>query len=145
MNARIKELLDKYWDAETTLEEEKELRDLLRNSEGYEQEKSLFNALENFQTEEPQHLILPDSKLRKLNPRWISWAASVAILVGSFWSWRVYEQKQAEKEAYEEVMEALALIQTNLSKGQEQMAPLNDLKYLNTTNQLFQLNKPTKQ
>ena len=145
MNARIKELLDKYWDAETTLEEEKELRDLLRNSEGYEQEKSLFNAFENFKAEDPQHLILPDSKLRKLNPRWISWAASVAILVGSFWSWRVYEQKQAEKEAYEEVMEALALIQTNLSKGQEQMAPLNDLKYLNTTNQLFQLNKPTKQ
>lgn len=145
MKARIKELLDKYWDAETSLEEEKELRDLLRNSEGFEQEKSLFKALKNFQAEEPQHLTLPYSKLRKLNPRWISWAASVAILVGSFWSWRVYEQKQAEKEAYEEVMEALALIQTNLSKGQEQMAPLNDLKYLNTTNQLFQLNKPTKQ
>ncbi|RIW16274.1 hypothetical protein D0X99_07865 [Algoriphagus lacus] len=145
MKERIKELLDKYWDAETTLEEEKELRDLLRNSEGFEQEKSLFKALENFQAEEPQHLTLPDSKLRKLNPRWISWAASVAILVGSFWSWRVYEQKQAEKEAYEEVMEALALIQTNLSKGQEQMEPLKDLKYLNTTNQLFQLNKPTKQ
>lgn len=145
MKARIKELLEKYWDTETSLEEEKELRDLLRNAEGFEQEKSLFKALKNFQAEEPQHLTLPESKLRKLNPRWISWAASVAILVGSFWSWRVYEQKQAEKEAYEEVMEALALIQSNLSKGQEQMGPLKDLKYLNTTNQLFQLNKPTKQ
>ena len=38
-------------------------------------------------------------------------------------------------------MEALAQIQTNLSKGQQQLLlPLNDLKYLNTTNQLF---KPT--
>jgi len=35
------------------------------------------------------------------------------------------------------VMQAFALIRTNLSKGQEEMNPLNDLKYLNTTNQLF--------
>jgi hypothetical protein len=138
MKTRIEALLDKYWEAETSLEEEKELRDLLLKAEGFEQEKALFMAMKNFQAEEPQHLTLPDTKLRKLNPRWISWAASVVILVGSFWSWRVYEQKQAEKQAYQEVMEALALIQTNLSKGQEQLQPLNDLKYLNTTQQLFQ-------
>lgn len=138
MKTRIEALLEKYWEAETSVEEEKELRDLLLKAEGFEQEKALFQAMKKFQAEEPQHLTLPDAKLRKLSPRWISWAASVAILVGSFWSWRVYEQKQAEKQAYEEVMEALALIQTNLSKGQKQLQPLNDLKYLNTTQQLFQ-------
>jgi hypothetical protein len=143
MKHRIEELLEKYWEAETTLEEEKELRSLLLESEGFEKENALFKAMENFQNEEPQQLSMPEARSRKLHPRWISWAASVAILVGSFWSWRVYEQKQAEREAYEEVIEALALIQTNLAKGQEQMEPLNDLKYLNTTNQLFQLNKPT--
>ena len=145
MNARIQELLDKYWEAETTLEEEKELRKLLLQSEDFEKEKALFTATGRFKTEKPQQLTLPKSKRRTLNPRWISWAASVAILVGSFWSWRVYEQKQAEKEAYAQVMQALALIQTNLAKGQEQLAPLQDLKYLNTTHQLFQLKKPIEQ
>jgi hypothetical protein len=145
MKTRIEELLDKYWEAETTPEEEKDLRNLLLESEGFEKEKALFKALGKFKTEEPLHLSLPESKVRKLNPTWMSWAASVAILIGSFWGWRVYEQNKAEKEAYEEVMKALSLIQTNLAKGQEQMEPLNDLKYLNTTNQLFQLNKPTAQ
>lgn len=145
MKHRIEELLEKYWKAETTLEEEKELRSLLSHSESFEKEKALFKAMENFQNEEPQQLRMPEARIRKLHPRWIGWAASVAILVGSFWSWRVYEQKQAEREAYEEVMEALALIQTNFAKGQEQLEPLNDLKYLNTTNQLFPLNKPTAQ
>jgi hypothetical protein len=145
MNARINELLEKYWEAETSIEEEKELRGLLLKAEGFEQEKALFLAMKKFQAEEPQHLTLPDAKLRTLNPRWISWAASVAILVGGFWSWSVFEQKQAEKEAYTEVMQALALIQTNLAKGQDQLAPLQDLKYLNTTHQLFPLNKPTEQ
>jgi hypothetical protein len=34
-------------------------------------------------------------------------------------------------------MQAFALIQTNFAKGQEQMQVMNEMKYLNTTNQLF--------
>jgi hypothetical protein len=64
--------------------------------------------------------------------------------MGSFWGWRVYERNQAEQKAYEEVMQAFAMIQNNLSKGQDQLRPLNDLKYLNTTNQLFELNQSTE-
>lgn len=135
---RIEELLEKYWEAETSQSEEKELRDLILEAEGYEQEKKLFVAINQFKSEEPKRLDIPKAKTRKLTPTWISWAASVTILVGSFWGWRVYEQKQAEREAYEEVMQAFSMIQSNLSKGQDQLAPLNDLKYLNTTNQLFE-------
>lgn len=139
MKTRIEELLEKYWEAETSLSEEKELRKLIRESDGFEKEKELFKALGKFRTEEPKQLNIPKTKVRKLKTSWISWAASIAILLGSFWGWKSYEQKQAEQEAYEEVMHALALIQTNLSKGQQQMQPLNDLKYLNTTNQVFQM------
>lgn len=145
MKTRIDELLEKYWEAETSLSEEKELRKLILESDGFEKEKKLFKALGKFRTEEPQKLSIPRAKVRKLNSSWISWAASVTILLGSFWGWRAYEQKQAERAAYEEVMQALALIQTNLSKGQQQMQPLNDLKYLNTTNQVFQLSQKTEQ
>ncbi len=139
MKERIEELLEKYWEAETSLSEEKELRDLILEAEGYEKEKSLFKALNQFKSEEPKSLKISKTKTRKLNTTWISWAASVSILIGSFWGWRMHEQKLAEKQAYEEVMLAFELIQNNLSKGQDQLTPLNDLKYLNTTNQLFQL------
>lgn len=145
MKARIEELLEKYWEAETSQSEEKELRRLLLEADGYEQENALFRALNQFKSEEPNNLCIPKGKSLKLNTTWISWAASVTILIGSFWGWRVYEQNQAEQKAYEEVMQAFAMIQNNLSKGQDQLTPLNDLKYLNTTNQLFELNQPDAQ
>lgn len=137
MNERIEDLLAKYYDAETSLAEEQELKVLLRASEGYANEKMLFGILADFKKEEPSKISMPEAKVRRLNPSWMSWAASVAILIGSVWGWKVYEQKQAEEAAYEEVMMAFALIQTNLSKGQDQMQPLNNLKYLNTTDQIF--------
>ncbi|MEB2784624.1 hypothetical protein [Algoriphagus persicinus] len=136
MNQRIDELLEKYWEAESSLTEEQELRRLLQNAEGYEDEKALFSSLRDISNEVPS-LKMPTKTVPIKTRNWMSWAASVAILVGSAWGWTVYEQKQAEQQAYMEVMQAFALIQTNLSKGQEQMTMLNDLKYLNTTNQLF--------
>ncbi|MDG1278032.1 MAG: hypothetical protein P8O16_12185 [Algoriphagus sp.] len=137
MNERIEDLLAKYYDAETSLAEEQELKVLLRASEGYTNEKMLFGILADFKKEEPSKISLPEAKVRRLNPSWMSWAASVAILIGSVWGWQVYEQKQAEEAAYEEVMMAFALIQNNLSKGQDQMLPMSNLKYLNTTDQIF--------
>lgn len=139
MKTRIEVLVQKYWEAETTLEEEKELKALLRNAKGFDEEKALFGAIEDFKKEVPQKLQLPTKKpTLMLRMQWLGWAASLALLAGSFWMWQVYEQKRQEELAYQQVMEALALIQNNLSKGQAQMQPLNDLRYLNTTNQLFQ-------
>lgn len=135
---RIEELLEKYWNAETSLAEEQELKSLLSQAEGYEEEKEMFSGIAELATEEPENLTIPKGKGRKLNASWLNWAASIAILAGSFYGWRVFEQKQAEKEAYDQVMMAFALIQNNLSKGQEQLEVMNDLKYLNTTNQLFE-------
>ena len=135
---RIEELLEKYWNTETSLAEEQELKNLLSQSEGYEEEKEMFSGIAGLALVEPENLSFPKGKIRKLNVSWLNWAASISILAGSFYGWRVYEQKQAEKEAYDQVMMAFALIQTNLSKGQEQMEVMNDLKYLNTTNELFE-------
>lgn len=136
MNERIDELLEKYWEAESSLAEEQELKRLLQATEGYAEEKGLFLSLSVISSEEPT-IKMPTKVVPIKYERWMSWAASVAILIGSVWGWTIYEEKQAEQEAYMEVMQAFALIQTNLSKGQEQMTVMNDLKYLNTTNQLF--------
>lgn len=139
MKSRIEELIEKYWEAETSLEEEKELKALLKDVEGYEAEKALFGILEDFQKEMPQKVRIPRQlRGRTIRIQWLGWAASIALLVSSVWIWQDYERRRQEEIAYQQVMEALALIQNNLSKGQEQLQPLNDLKYLNTTNQLFQ-------
>ncbi|WP_425636318.1 hypothetical protein ACPUEN_12875 [Algoriphagus yeomjeoni] len=135
-NQRIDELLEKYWEAETTLAEEQELKELLQAAEGYTEEKILFSGISELSSEEPT-LKMPTKTVPIKSRTWMNWAASVAILVGSVWGWTVYEQKQAEEEAYMEVMQAFALIQNNLSKGQEEMGVMNEMKYLNTTNQLF--------
>ncbi|WP_339876100.1 hypothetical protein [uncultured Algoriphagus sp.] len=135
-NQRIDELLEKYWEAETSLAEEQELKHLLQSAEGYTEEKTLFIGISKLSSEEP-NLKMPTKTVPIKSRNWMSWAASVAILVGSIWGWTVFEQKQAEEEAYMEVMQAFALIQNNLSKGQEEMGVMNEMKYLNTTNQLF--------
>ncbi|GMQ25928.1 hypothetical protein Aoki45_26100 [Algoriphagus sp. oki45] len=138
MKERIEHLAKKYWNAESTLEEERELKELLKNEDGFEQEKYLFGILNRYSSAEPKHIKVPSpTRRRMVNLQWLGWAASLVLLVSSVWIWRDYEQKQEQREAYEQVTEALALIQSNLSKGKEQMAPLQDLKYLNTTNQLF--------
>ncbi len=136
MNQRIDELLEKYWEAETSLAEEQELKELLFSANGYTDEKALFSGLKDLSTQEP-NVKIPTKVVQLKSRNWMTWAASVAILIGSAWGWAVYEQKQAEQEAYMEVMQAFALIQTNLSRGQKEMNVMNDLKYLNTTNQLF--------
>jgi hypothetical protein len=139
MKTRLELLLEKYWEAESTIEEEKELKSLLHQAKGYEEEKALFGILSEFKKMEPQSVQLPGSNTKRtINWSWIGWAASVAILASSVWVWQEYEQKKEEELAYQQVMEALALIQNNLAKGQQQLQPLHDLKYLNTTNQLFQ-------
>lgn len=142
MNERIEELLAKYWEAETNLAEEAELKELIKSAEGYTSEKKLFGVLADFHSEMPKLSMKPKAKQRTLRSNWMSWAASIAILIGSVWGWRAYEQREAEKAAYEEVMMAFALVQSNLQKGKSQMQPINDLKYLTTTNQLFENSLP---
>lgn len=139
MKTRIEELVQKYWEANTTLDEEKELKSLLKESEGYEEEKSLFGILEEYQKVESNSLKVANPKpARNIQWQWLGWAASIAIIAGSWGAWQSYQTQKQEELAYLEVMEALALIQNNLHKGQQQLEPLQDLKYLNTTDQLFQ-------
>lgn len=136
MNQRIDELLDKYWAAESSLDEEQELKALLLSADDYEGEKALFSGLKEISSIEPilkKPIRIVPIKSRKL----INWAASIAILIGSVWGWTIYEKKQAERKAYMEVMQAFVLIQKNLSRGQEEMRVMNDLRYLNTPTQLF--------
>ena len=137
---RIEELLAKYWEAETSLSEEQELKDLLSRSEGYELEKEFFGEISQLASQEPKGLTIPIQTWKKSSWNLVKWAASLAIIGSSFYLWKVNEQKKAEREAFEQVMHAFALIQNNFAKGQTQMDALNGLRHLNTTHELFETN-----
>ncbi len=139
MKKRIDELLERYWEADSTLEEERELKFLLRNHPEYELEKKLFGILDEFKREMPQKIQIPLKQRGRITRIYsMGWAASIALIGGFIWLWNDFDKKRQEEVAYREVMQALSLIQANLQKGQKQLQPLNDLKYLNVTDQLFQ-------
>ena len=137
METRVKDLLAKYWEAETSLAEEQELRELLEKVEGFEEEKALFQGLGQWSQLEPNLAKPEKTKVRNITPMWLNWAASLLILISAVWIWQNREQRKAEEQAYQEVMMALSMIQTNLAKGKESMKAMDDLKYLNTTQQIF--------
>ncbi len=137
---RIEVLLAKYWEAETSLSEEQELKDLLSRSEDYALEKEFFGEISQLASQEPKGLTIPIQTRKKSSWNLVKWAASLAIIGSSFYLWKINEQKKAEREAYEQVMHAFALIQNNFAKGQTQMGALNGLRYLNTTHELFETN-----
>lgn len=85
----IQELLDRYWEGETTLEEERRLRAFFAAGpvpEQYRQEAALFLALRAERSVE-----LPDRKgilpQRKINRYWWAAAASIVLLLSAGWWW----------------------------------------------------------
>jgi hypothetical protein len=138
MKNRLDILLQRYWDGETSLEEEKELRSLLLQSEGYGVEKSFFLGIAEYADlkEVIQH---PKGRIQRWNPMWFRIAAGLLVLLVSGISIYSYQQKEAEKEAYQQVMDALTLIQTNMQKGTDNLQVLEEFRHLNTTNELFDI------
>lgn len=138
MKNRLDILLQRYWEGETSLEEEKELRSLLLESEGYEAEKSFFLGIAEY-AELKEDIQNPQGRIKIWNPMWFQIAAGLLVLLVSGISIYSYQQKQAEKEAYQQVMDALTLLQTNMQKGTENLQLLEEFRHLNTTNELFDI------
>ncbi|MBP6185401.1 MAG: hypothetical protein KA479_10700 [Saprospiraceae bacterium] len=154
----IEALLERYFEAETSTEEELQLRRYFQSASidpAFEQYQSLFTwqALEKSYT-------LPDSFSQKVlselvqqTPirrlpikRIIAYAASVALLISiGWWSFSEIRQKQQEtammldsfedpEEAYQEVTAALAMISGAMQQGQqltmESMSTTEELEIL---------------
>lgn len=136
MKEQIEILLDKYWEGETSLEEEKMLRQLLATSEGFESEKAFFLGVEEISA-----LDEAPFTVQKKNPwitNWMSIAAGIVLFLASGLAFYQYEKKNAEREAYQEVMQAFALINTHLEKGTNSMNLMEEFRHLNTTQELFE-------
>lgn len=136
MKADIEILLDKYWEGKTSLEEEKMLRQLLMKAEGFESEKAFFQGIEEIATLEEAPFTI-----QRKNPwitNWMRIAAGIMLFLASGIVLNQYLHQRAEKKAYQEVMQAFALINSNLEKGTNSMYVMQEFKHLSTPQQLFE-------
>lgn len=141
MKNQLDKLFDKYWAGETSPEEEKILRDLLLQSEGYEAEKDFFLGLEEIAAIEENTLTLEKPKRKTGISRWLSIAALFLVFLVAGVTIHQNLQKQAEEEAYGQVMSAFALINENMQKGTGNLELMQDFRHLNATQEIFEINE----
>jgi hypothetical protein len=120
---RIEVLLEKYFEATTSLAEEAELKNYFTEGEVPAHLKEyipLFrfytNALEE-RAGKPEVLPAPMSQ----NRVWLSVAASVVVLIGVF-SAKQYSDRQKAQTAYQQTRLALGLLARYLDRGTEKVA-----------------------
>ena len=133
--ASIEKLLEKYLDAETTIAEEKELRNyfLSENVAPHLQEyQSMFGYFSTSKNERFTKTI--QLKSQKMNWKWLSVAASVVLLVSVYTGYQNNQQKKAEK-IYQETQMAFGMLAANLNKGNEAILKLNHFE--DTKNKIF--------
>ena len=140
---KIEKLIEKYIEAETTLEEEKILKDYFLNENvpaHLESYKSMFTYFNNSSLEHSNKSITLPKKKNKDYLKWLSVAAMLLFFVGVF---SVYQNDLREKEqakvAYAETQKALNMISQTLNKGNNAIAQLQVFE--NTQNRIFKTNK----
>ncbi len=125
---RIEKLLEKYFEATTTVEEEEQLRD-------YFSQDSVAPHLEQYAPMFTYFSIAKDERFTKQVPlktrvsyhKWISIAAVAVMAFGIYFGNDYREQKEAEY-AYNETKKALGLLAQNLERGTRKVAYLNEFE-----------------
>jgi len=134
--SNIEQLLEKYQNAETSLQEEATLKNYF--SEGnvathLQEYESMFNYFAISKSETSTKPIQLNPK-KKTNWKWLSVAASVALLV-SVYIGNGYLKEQEARAQYAEVMSTLKMLSTTLNKGTEAVASL--YVYEDTVNKIL--------
>ncbi len=138
MKNRKDELLEKYWSGESSLEEEKELRQILSTSEHQSPEKELFEWFHDLAELDSPAFVHP-KHLRKPIQTWIRWAALFIVFLTLSWLTHQQVQKTAERKAFEQVMQAFSMIQENMEKGTKELNIIEEFRHLNKPNEVFPL------
>ncbi|AZJ31578.1 MULTISPECIES: hypothetical protein [Tenacibaculum] len=129
--ANIEKLLDKYLDAETTLQEEQTLQEYFtsNNVAPHLQEYSMmFGYFKQSKDETFTKTIQLKPEKTKKNWKWLSVAASVVLLFSVFMGNEEYKKYQQRKQ-FAQIKEALQLVSVNLNKGNDALyAVSNNLK-----------------
>ncbi len=127
----IEKLLEKYFEANTSLAEEEELRSYFAQGNvatHLEQYAPLFNYYSSAKEERFTKQVPLTSKRRPIYG-WISAAAAVVLAFGIYFGpdqYQAYQDRQAAEYAYEETKKALNLLAENFGKGRDQVSYLNE-------------------
>ena len=138
---KIENLIEKYENGDTTLQEEKVLKNYFSNDKvapHLEQYRVIFNYFAVAKTETLSKPIVLSKPKTKKNYKWIAVAASIALLFSVFIGQQEYKKYQEKKEAmriYAQVSEGLKLLSTNLKKGENAVATL--YTYENTAKKIL--------
>ncbi|WP_431161594.1 hypothetical protein [Flagellimonas beolgyonensis] len=122
----IEKILEKYFEASTTVAEERTLRE-------YFAQDSVAPHLERYRPMFNYFSIAKEEKYTKqvpLKPRvnyykWLSVAAAVVLTFGLYFGKEYQERKQAEY-AYQETKKAFELLAENFGRGTEKVAYLKE-------------------
>ncbi|MCL7754100.1 hypothetical protein [Polaribacter sp. Z022] len=136
--ANIEKLVEKYENAETSLQEEATLRNYFTggNVAPHLQEYAfMFNYFAATKDETYTKTIqLEPKKSKKRNLKWLSVAASVVLLLSVFIGKNEYDRYQAQKQ-FDQISKGLMLLSSNLKKGEKAVATL--YTYENTVNKIL--------
>ena len=136
--ANIEKLLEKYLNAETTLQEETTLKNYF--TEGsvaphLQEYAYMFNYFATVKDETYTKTIeLEPKKSKRINFKWLSVAASVMLLFSVFLGKQEYQRHQAKKQ-FEQISKGLRLLSSNFKKGENAVAGL--YTYENTVNKIL--------
>jgi hypothetical protein len=138
----IETLLEKYFQGETSIAEENQLKDYFASvdvAQHLQQYKPMF-AYFTFAKDEKSNVQMPLQTKKRSNVAWLSVAASVVVLIGVGLTWLnsqpqdlgTYDNPEI---AFRETQKALALLSGNVNKGIESMQYVET--YENAKDQVF--------
>lgn len=122
----IEKLLEKYFEAETSLQEEEQLKVYFSSGKvapHLEQYASLFGYFEQSKREPSPEIVFK----KPSKTGYIRWMSVAAVLIIGFSVYFNYQQKRQEKQAelaYQQAKEALEMLSENFNNGAKEMAYL---------------------
>ncbi|QVY66395.1 hypothetical protein [Polaribacter sp. Q13] len=125
--ANIEKLVEKYENAETSLQEETTLRNYFTGGSvapHLQEYEYMFNYFATSKDETYTKTIkLEPKKSKKRNLKWLSVAASIVLLFSVFIGKNEYDRYQAKKQ-FDQISKGLMLLSENLKKGEQAVATL---------------------
>ena len=131
---KIEKLLEKYFEAETTIAEEKQLKAYFSSEEvaqHLEQYRSLFGYFSEAKEEQLDKSI-PLKPKKKSVLKWFNVAA--VVLFASYFGYNQYIDYKRQR-LFEETKEALFFVSENLNNSTKNLVHINEIE--NSKNQIF--------
>ncbi len=125
---RIEKLMEKYFEATTTVAEEEVLREYFLNEKVAPHLEQYIPLFQFFSTAKEEKFTKP-VPLKPGNKyfKWVSVAAVAVLLFGIYFGNRYQEKREAEY-AYQQTKKALNLLAANFSRGTEKAAYLKEFE-----------------